>query len=532
MDALESTSNGKTRNPKSDQKINFESLTINPMISLDTSITKVTKSLCKIIIPKRLSSGFLIKLFKKKEDFFCLIASEHVINREMIEQRKTIDIYYDSEDKLVEIQLNPEERFIKDFRDETIDATVIEILPKDNIPKDYFLLPLIDYMDNYNKLVGKDISIIQYPKGKLNYSFGKIIGLTQSETLKYEFSHDASTDEGSSGSPIFLKGTTKVLGIHKGFISSQQKKENNGDFIWPIFSYFKNFSDDTFESNETIYFNSEPINIINEEKKLDNTNSNIGSISNVINNINEKNNGVQIQNNLNIDKQNQMTIIYGIPKNGDSIKLFGEIFVENNINNCCLFIDDQQTKLTEYLTLNQSQKTKKILEIKLIETNNIINMSNMFDNCNFLITLPDISDWDTKNVTNMSGMFSGCESLESLPDISKWDTKNVTNMSFMFFKCNKLKYLPDISEWETQNVNDMNRMFFKCSSLKSLPDISKWNTKNVINMSGMFYLCSSLHNLPDISKWELNEKLKKEDMFDYCDEKIVPEKFRETCLIL
>jgi len=77
-------------------------------------------------------------------------------------------------------------------------------------------------------------------------------------------------------------------------------------------------------------------------------------------------------------------------------------------------MDDQQTKLCEYLTLNQSQKNKKILEIKLIETKRIINMSNMFDNCNSLITLPDISDWDTKNVTNMRNMFSGCESLKSL----------------------------------------------------------------------------------------------------------------------
>ena len=48
----------------------------------------------------------------------------------------------------------------------------------------------------------------------------------------------------------------------------------------------------------------------------------------------------------------------------------------------------------------------------------------------------------------------------------------------------------------------------------------------------MFLGCSSLISLPDISKWELNENLKKEYMFDYCDEKIIPEKFRETCLIL
>ena len=32
----------------------------------------------------------------------------------------------------------------------------------------------------------------------------------------------------------------------------------------------------------------------------------------------------------------------------------------------------------------------------------------------------------------MSDIFDGCTSLKSLPDISKWDTKNVNNMSQMF----------------------------------------------------------------------------------------------------
>ena len=41
----------------------------------------------------------------------------------------------------------------------------------------------------------------------------------------------------------------------------------------------------------------------------------------------------------------------------------------------------------------------------------------------------------------MSSMFNFCNSLKSLPDISKWDTKNVTNMSGMFSGCNK-KIIP------------------------------------------------------------------------------------------
>ena len=78
----------------------------------------------------------------------------------------------------------------------------------------------------------------------------------------------------------------------------------------------------------------------------------------------------------------------------------------------------------------------------------------------------------------------------------------------------------------------MSHMFYYCKSLNSLPDISKWDTKNVTNMDYMFSRCKSLTSMPDISKWELNKNLKKDYMFYNCDEKIIPEKFKESkCLI-
>ena len=55
-----------------------------------------------------------------------------------------------------------------------MDITVIEIISKDEISKEYFLLPLIDYMNNYNQLINKEISIIQYPRGEMKYSYGII----------------------------------------------------------------------------------------------------------------------------------------------------------------------------------------------------------------------------------------------------------------------------------------------------------------------------------------------------------------------
>ena len=91
--------------------------------------------------------------------------------------------------------------------------------------------------------------------------------------------------------------------------------------------------------------------------------------------------------------------------------------------------------------INIKKEQKENLEIKLIETKIITNMSYMFYNCSSLLSLPDISEWDTKNVTDMSFMFSGCKSLQSLPDISKWDTKNVIDISYIFDRVNK-KLIP------------------------------------------------------------------------------------------
>ena len=63
-----------------------------------------------------------------------------------------------------------------------------------------------------------------------------------------------------------------------------------------------------------------------------------------------------------------------------------------------------------------------------------------------------------------------------IPDISKWNTIKVINISELFFECENLIQLPDISKWETNNISNMDEVFYNCKSLKELPDISKWNT--------------------------------------------------------
>ena len=46
-------------------------------------------------------------------------------------------------------------------------------------------------------------------------------------------------DEDRSGSPILLKNSIQVIGIHRG--GDFNKTENYGEFIGPIFEYFQKY---------------------------------------------------------------------------------------------------------------------------------------------------------------------------------------------------------------------------------------------------------------------------------------------------
>ena len=213
----------------------------------------------------------------------------------------------------------------------------------------------------------------------------------------------------------------------------------------------------------------------------------------------------------------EISIDYKI--NDHKINIFGEEFVKNNINNCSMNINGKEYQLHTILDLNELQnydKNKNILHIKLKGIDKVINMNSIFKNCSSLLSVSDIHRWNTENIVNMKGVFSNCEILTHLPDISLWNTKNVTDISYMFFNCKSLLTLPDISKWETKNITKINGLFHDCSSLLSLPDISKWNTSGVTEMYGIFYGCKLLSSLPDISNWNTSNTTTINGLFTHC----------------
>ena len=223
------------------------------LIEIPKIFLQISKSICKIIIENNIGTGFLIKFLKGEENFYGLMSCEHVITKKLIEKKSKITFFYDNSNKMKEFTLDTNKRYIKDFQDINIDATIVEILTTDNIIDDYFLLPNFEFMENLGGLNNILIQIFQYPNGEnLGFSEGEIIKIK-----KKEITHKAGTKEGSSGSPLFIKGTTGVIGIHKA--EDKDKDEGYADFIGPIYKFFR---------NGLVYDNNHPLNFDVEVLKI------------------------------------------------------------------------------------------------------------------------------------------------------------------------------------------------------------------------------------------------------------------------
>lgn len=121
--------------------------------------------------------------------------------------------------------------------------------------------------------------------------------------------------------------------------------------------------------------------------------------------------------------------------------------------------------------------------LKYSDTENLTSMSNMFQSCYNLSSIPLLN---TSKVTDMKNMFELCQHLTT---ISKLDTSNVTSMSYMFQNCYNLTTIPQL---DTSNVEYMGYMFFYCKNLTTIPqlDVSK-----VTNMKDIFYNCNKLEQI-------------------------------------
>ena len=173
-------------------------------------INQISKSICKItykINEKDINQG--TGFFMIINDIKYLLTNYHVINKNLIDKIKNIEIYNNNNNK-IEIKINKNDRDIKFY--EYLDITIIEMKETDNIIEDIDFLDYdLNYIKGYEQYKKIDIFSLQYTKNGIEVASGKIINIINN----YEFEHSIDTEYGSSSSPIIIHNFLKVIGIHK-----------------------------------------------------------------------------------------------------------------------------------------------------------------------------------------------------------------------------------------------------------------------------------------------------------------------------
>jgi surface protein len=206
------------------------------------------------------------------------------------------------------------------------------------------------------------------------------------------------------------------------------------------------------------------------EKMTTKNNQPVSESSNRINNNNENNNN-SAQNSINSISNVDIKLKLKInnKQNLKQLKIFGDKFVENNLN--CKMIINKDSYKNEARIINDSWEQIKthidskninleniIIDLKNLNTN--IDLSYMFNDCRNIEYLEFIQ-FNVANISNISHMFCNCTSLAEIKKMFT-NTNEVTSMSRVFKNCEKLSDLSDISGWDTSKVTDMSEMFYKC----------------------------------------------------------------------
>ena len=145
------------------------------------------------------------------------------------------------------------------------------------------------------------------------------------------------------------------------------------------------------------------------------------------------------------------------------------------------------------------------VDLNVINTSKITDMSYLFDNTEFHKFCGDVSQWNVSNVENMDSLFFGCYDFDC--DLSQWNVSQVKDMEYMFGACENFKGR-GLEKWNVSRVKNMGAMFAKCENLNC--DLSHWNVSQVINMQHMFYR-SNFNN--DISSWKIKSNAATSKMF-------------------
>jgi len=321
----------------------------------ETILFQMKNCLCKILgNDGKKGTGFFCKIPYLKKLLPVLITNNHILDENKISKDKKIELTLNDDKKVLVINLDNSR--IKIINKE-LDITFIEIKKEDNINNFLEIDKNIDkgLQNIYNH---KSIYLLHYPKGvKANVSYGlsgKIIG--------DHLIHFCSTEKGSSGAPILLLDSFKVIGIHIGTTKNKNLFFNLGTLIKKgirLFSSKENFINDNKNTNNNIFINKLANNSNINNLKINKT-INLSQNNNLINkdkniNFKESMNNFFKNNKLQVRDMNNNIILPQL--------YFGNLFCRENQND--------QIKVNAHIISNRNEREEIETTRDFIETDEI-----------------------------------------------------------------------------------------------------------------------------------------------------------------
>jgi hypothetical protein len=333
--------------------------------SMEKILFQMKKCVCKIYTGNSTGTGFFCKIYIKNKAIKTFITNNHVLDKSYLNSNKIIQISLDDENKMGIITINEK---LFNFTDESLDITILEIDENNEINKyvEYLEIDNRIYNDKeyYNDLFEKK------PIYTMNYAKGKNIlasyGIFKSMDIDSNFiRHTCSTDTGSSGAPIILLDSLKVIGIHS---TDSRLNYNTGIFMKNTISLFvKNFEKN--QENRKIFakINTNKINMT----KIQRNNKYLKTENNKNNSIYQPFINDKIKLNQFSDKNNKNRANdYNITKRKNIIEDYSYLLRknENNINNNRIISDHNINKLS----IDKNKKSSEITKIHYYATTNKI----------------------------------------------------------------------------------------------------------------------------------------------------------------
>ena len=448
-----------------------------------------------------------------------LVTNNHVLNEKFLINNEDIDLKYKNKNECLNIKDSQiftienykmeknEKRKRKIFTDPDLDFTCIELFENDFQGK----YELYKIKEKNNEIKNKEIFILHYPlDNDLSFSLGKIL-----KEQNYYIGHNASTEGGSSGSPIINRDDLNIIGMHKG----GDNIINVGYFMEDIMRQIKDIFSNIIPIKQIIDKLSSENIIVNSNcnkylKKTILKKGNIGAIFESLNQNNEKVLIIEINLIKLFISISGKDLLYKIKNIINYIKRYNDnnildIFLEGNSLNIALYkyeirfieyFNNKNKELEDYQVYSLIKRIQKIKRFAFLISNFnpadiIIENINAFQ-CRFIEFYYPIIDIKTNNF------------LFSPPELDQFQKINWSIGLLLYFLTEKGKYPFNLTKSQDIIENIKNG--------KEIP-ISK---NNVFSS----YIINSLkeYELPEFGykfrklEIKINQELMSEDDKNFC----------------